>query len=49
MTLIKNNKIVIALVVNIALSYDHKIIDGRVSIGFFVAVKEALELKEYKS
>jgi 2-oxoglutarate dehydrogenase E2 component (dihydrolipoamide succinyltransferase) len=25
------------------LSYDHRIIDGRESVGFLVAVKEALE------
>ena len=27
----------------IALSYDHRIIDGKESVGFLVAVKEALE------
>jgi 2-oxoglutarate dehydrogenase E2 component (dihydrolipoamide succinyltransferase) len=27
----------------VALSYDHSIIDGRESVGFLVAVKEALE------
>jgi 2-oxoglutarate dehydrogenase E2 component (dihydrolipoamide succinyltransferase) len=27
----------------VALSYDHRIIDGRESVGFLVAVKEALE------
>jgi 2-oxoglutarate dehydrogenase E2 component (dihydrolipoamide succinyltransferase) len=27
----------------LALSYDHRIIDGRESVGFLVAVKEALE------
>ena len=27
----------------VALSYDHRIIDGRESVGFLVAVKEAIE------
>jgi 2-oxoglutarate dehydrogenase E2 component (dihydrolipoamide succinyltransferase) len=27
----------------LALSYDHRIIDGRESVGFLVAIKEALE------
>ena len=27
----------------VALSYDHRVIDGRESVGFLVAVKEALE------
>jgi hypothetical protein len=27
----------------VAFSYDHRIIDGRESVGFLVAVKEALE------
>ena len=27
----------------LALSYDHRIIDGRESVGFLVAVKEAIE------
>jgi 2-oxoglutarate dehydrogenase E2 component (dihydrolipoamide succinyltransferase) len=27
----------------VALSYDHRIIDGRESVGFLVAIKEALE------
>jgi 2-oxoglutarate dehydrogenase E2 component (dihydrolipoamide succinyltransferase) len=30
-------------VMYVALSYDHRIIDGRESVGFLVAVKEALE------
>ena len=28
---------------SLALSYDHRIIDGKESVGFLVAVKEALE------
>ena len=27
----------------LALSYDHRIIDGRESVGFLVTIKEALE------
>jgi 2-oxoglutarate dehydrogenase E2 component (dihydrolipoamide succinyltransferase) len=30
----------------VALSYDHRIIDGKESVGFLVAVKEALENPE---
>ena len=39
----RNGQIVIAPVMYVALSYDHRIIDGRESVGFLVAVKEALE------
>ena len=38
-----NGQVVIAPMMYIALSYDHRIIDGRESVGFLVAVKEALE------
>ena len=41
--IVKNGQIVIAPVMYDALSYDHRIIDGRESVGFLVAVKEALE------
>lgn len=41
--IVKNGAIVIAPVMYVALSYDHRIIDGRESVGFLVAVKEALE------
>lgn len=40
---VKNGQIVIAPIMFVALSYDHRIIDGRESVGFLVAVKEALE------
>jgi 2-oxoglutarate dehydrogenase E2 component (dihydrolipoamide succinyltransferase) len=40
---VKNGEILIAPVMYVALSYDHRIIDGRESVGFLVAVKEALE------
>lgn len=43
---VKNGGIAIAPVMYIALSYDHRIIDGRESVGFLVAVKEAIENPE---
>ncbi|WP_372973250.1 2-oxoglutarate dehydrogenase complex dihydrolipoyllysine-residue succinyltransferase [Muriicola sp.] len=43
---VKNGEITIAPVMYVALSYDHRIIDGRESVGFLVAVKEALESPE---
>ena len=39
----KDGKVVIAPIMYVALSYDHRIIDGKESVGFLVAVKEALE------
>jgi 2-oxoglutarate dehydrogenase E2 component (dihydrolipoamide succinyltransferase) len=36
-------EIVIRPIMYVALSYDHRIIDGKESVGFLVAVKEALE------
>lgn len=39
----ENGEIVIRPIMYVALSYDHRIIDGRESVGFLVAVKEALE------
>ncbi|WP_396150076.1 2-oxoglutarate dehydrogenase complex dihydrolipoyllysine-residue succinyltransferase [Flavobacterium sp.] len=38
-----NGKVEIHPMMFLALSYDHRIIDGRESVGFLVAVKEALE------
>ena len=38
-----NGDVVIQPIMYVALSYDHRIIDGRESVGFLVAVKEALE------
>jgi 2-oxoglutarate dehydrogenase E2 component (dihydrolipoamide succinyltransferase) len=38
-----NGNVEIRPVMFVALSYDHRIIDGRESVGFLVAVKEALE------
>ncbi len=40
---VKNGAIAIAPIMYVALSYDHRIIDGKESVGFLVAVKEALE------
>ena len=38
-----DGQVVIQPIMYVALSYDHRIIDGRESVGFLVAVKEALE------
>ncbi len=38
-----NGEVIIQPIMYVALSYDHRIIDGRESVGFLVAVKEALE------
>ena len=38
-----DGKVVIRPMMYVALSYDHRIIDGKESVGFLVAVKEALE------
>jgi len=40
---VKNKQIEIAPMMYLALSYDHRVIDGRESVGFLVAVKEAVE------
>jgi 2-oxoglutarate dehydrogenase E2 component (dihydrolipoamide succinyltransferase) len=40
---VKDGQIVIRPVMFVALSYDHRIIDGRESVGFLVKVKEMLE------
>ena len=39
----ENGQVVIRPIMYVALSYDHRIIDGRESVGFLVAVKEGLE------
>ena len=36
-------KVEIRPIMYLALSYDHRIIDGKESVGFLVAIKEALE------
>ena len=38
-----DGQVVIQPIMYVALSYDHRVIDGRESVGFLVAVKEALE------
>ena len=38
-----DGNVVIRPMMYIALSYDHRIVDGKESVGFLVAVKEALE------
>ena len=44
--IVRDGAIAIAPVMYVALSYDHRIIDGKESVGFLVAVKEALESAE---
>ena len=44
--IVRDGQIVVAPIMYVALSYDHRIIDGRESVGFLVAVKEALENPE---
>ena len=41
--IVRDGAIAIAPMMYIALSYDHRIIDGRESVGFLVAIKEAIE------
>lgn len=41
--IVRDGGIVVAPVMFVALSYDHRIIDGKESVGFLVAIKEALE------
>jgi 2-oxoglutarate dehydrogenase E2 component (dihydrolipoamide succinyltransferase) len=38
-----NGQILIRPIMYVALSYDHRIIDGRESVGFLVKVKEMIE------
>src|SRR5690606_31201571 len=44
--IVRDGGIVVAPVMFVALSYDHRSIDGRESVGFLVAIKEALESPE---
>ena len=39
----KDGKVLIRPIMYLALSYDHRVIDGKESVGFLVAIKEALE------
>ena len=38
-----NGEVVVRPMMYVALSYDHRIIDGREAVGFLVCVKEAVE------
>ena len=38
-----DGKVVVRPIMYVALSYDHRIIDGRESVGFLCKVKEAIE------
>jgi 2-oxoglutarate dehydrogenase E2 component (dihydrolipoamide succinyltransferase) len=40
---VENGQIVIRPMMYVALSYDHRIIDGREAVSFLVAVKQVLE------
>ena len=44
--IVRDGAIAIAPIMYVALSYDHRIIDGKESVGFLVAIKEALESPE---
>jgi 2-oxoglutarate dehydrogenase E2 component (dihydrolipoamide succinyltransferase) len=39
----KNGQVVIAPMMYVALTYDHRIVDGREAVGFLVRVKECIE------
>jgi 2-oxoglutarate dehydrogenase E2 component (dihydrolipoamide succinyltransferase) len=41
-----DGKVEIRPMMYLALSYDHRVIDGKESVGFLVAIKEALESPE---
>jgi 2-oxoglutarate dehydrogenase E2 component (dihydrolipoamide succinyltransferase) len=41
-----NGKVEIRPIMYVALSYDHRVIDGKESVGFLVKVKEMLENPE---
>ncbi len=44
--IVRDGGIVVAPIMYVALSYDHRIIDGKESVGFLVTIKEALENPE---
>ena len=39
----ENGEVVIRPMMNVALSYDHRLVDGREAVQFLVTVKEVLE------
>ena len=43
-----NGKVEIRPMMYVAVSYDHRIIDGRESVGFLVRVKEHIPLEDIK-
>ena len=44
--MVREDAIVIADMMYVAMSYDHRIIDGKEAVGFLVNVKEQLEQPE---
>jgi len=40
---VRNGEIVARPIMNLALSYDHRLVDGREAVTFLVRVKECLE------
>jgi 2-oxoglutarate dehydrogenase E2 component (dihydrolipoamide succinyltransferase) len=40
---VQNGEVVIRPIMYVALSYDHRIIEGRESVGFLVRIKQLLE------
>jgi 2-oxoglutarate dehydrogenase E2 component (dihydrolipoamide succinyltransferase) len=44
--MVENGQIVIRPIMYVALSYDHRIIDGRESVSFLVRIKNLLENPE---
>lgn len=43
---VRNDAMVIRPIMNLALSYDHRLIDGREAVQFLIAIKEAIENPE---
>ena len=41
--IVENDEIVIRPIMYLAFSYDHRIIDGKESVGFLIKIKELLE------
>ena len=39
----ETDKVVIRPMMNLALSYDHRLIDGREAVGFLVSIKQNIE------
>ncbi|KKL13203.1 hypothetical protein LCGC14_2528090, partial [marine sediment metagenome] len=43
---VENGQVVIRPMMNLALSYDHRLIDGKEAVSFLVAIKEMIENRE---